>query len=179
MTRATLPHSRHLLRAFVLVGLVAAVPPLRAQWGPVTTAAAPTPRADALLAFDLIGQRTLLFGGNGTNELWSLANGTWTQGTPPVLPGARMRAQMTASPFTGEILLYGGIGNGQFALDETWQWNGTTWQQLAPLVTPGGFARHGLAFDTARQVFVLFGGRNNLWIPNQCSSQTWEFANGN
>lgn len=151
---------------------------LPAQWGPVTTAAAPSPRSLPLLAFDLTGPRTLLFGGNGTNEFWSLANGTWTQLVLPVLPGPRLRASLATDPFTGAIVLYGGIGSGQFALDDTWQWNGTSWQQLAPASSPGGFARQAMAFDVARQVVVLFGGRNNLWVPNQCSSQTWEFAAG-
>lgn len=151
-----------------------------AQWGPLTTTAAPAARSLPLLAFDLAGLRTLMFGGNGTNEFWSLAGDTWTQLTPGTLPPPRMRANLATNPVTGEILLYGGIGgSSQFSLDDTWQWDGTSWQQLTPVASPGGFARHSMAFDLARQTFVLFGGRNNLWNPNQASSQTWEFAAGN
>ena len=152
---------------------------LPAQWGPAPTGAAPTPRSLPLLAFDLAGPRVLMFGGNSTNEFWSLANGVWTQLTPTVLPGARNRANLATNPVTGEILLYGGIGGSQFALDDTWQWNGSSWQQLTPTGTPGGFARHAMAYDVGRQATVLFGGRNNLWIPNQASNQTWEYAAGN
>ena len=152
---------------------------LPAQWGPLTTSTAPAPRSLPLLAYDSIGARTLLFGGNGTNEFWSLAGGVWTQLAPAVLPPARQRANLATDPASGQIVLYGGIGSGQFALDDTWLWDGTTWQLQTPANTPGGFARHGMAYDLTRQTFVLFGGRNNLWIPNQASSQTWELAAGN
>ncbi len=170
----------HRLRVPFGLACALALPPLLpAQWGPVTTSAAPAPSSLPLLAYDVTNARTLLFGGNGTNELWSFAAGTWTQLTPAVLPPARLRANLATDPATGQIVLYGGIGNSQFALDDTWQWDGTAWQQLTPANTPGGFARHSMAYDLTRQTIVLFGGRNNLWIPNQCSGQTWEFAAGN
>ena len=160
--------------------LLALATPLFAQWGPLPATGAPAPRSLPLLAFDLAGPRVLMFGGNFTNEFWSLAGGVWTQLTPAVLPGARSRANLATNPTTGEILLYGGIdGASQFALDDTWQWDGTAWQPLAPLQSPGGFARHAMAFDVARQTVVLFGGRYDLWVPNQASPQTWEFAAGN
>ncbi|MBL8752079.1 MAG: hypothetical protein JNK15_02155, partial [Planctomycetes bacterium] len=161
---------------FVVSLSVAALP---AQWGPVATGAAPAPRSAPLLAFDLLGPRVLMFGGNGTGEFWSLAGGVWTQLTPAVLPGPRHRSNLATNPVSGEIVLYGGIdGSSQFALDDTWKWDGTVWQSLAPAASPGGFARHAMAYDVARQAVVLFGGRNNLWLTNQASSQTWEFAAG-
>jgi hypothetical protein len=97
-----------------------------------------------------------------------------------VRPSARARANLAGNPITGEILLYGGETNGaQFANDETWLWNGASWQQQTPATTPGGLARHGMAYDFARGVTVLFGGRRNTWIANQASDATWEFAAGN
>ncbi|MBX3462102.1 MAG: hypothetical protein KF830_02950 [Planctomycetes bacterium] len=156
--------------------------PALAQWGPIPAANAPSARAGAIAAFDVLQNRTLLFGGNAGNELWSLANGVWTQLTPAVLPPARHRAALAANPFTGEILLYGGLaagGTGQFADDTTWSWNGSTWTQLSPSTSPGGLERHAMAFDYARQLVVAYGGRQNSWAPNQALSATWEYANGN
>ncbi len=152
--------------------------PLAGQWGPVATVSAPSPRADALLTYDVFANRLLLFGGNGTNEVWSLAGSAWTQLTPSALPGPRIHASLSTMPLLGEVLLYGGLGGGQFALDETWRWDGTTWQQLTPTASPGGLYRHVAAFDEVRQTTVLFGGRQNSWHPTQAKSGTWEFANG-
>jgi hypothetical protein len=153
---------------------------LPAQWGAIATGTAPAPRAGALLAHDPLGNRTLMFGGNWSNEFWSYAGGTWTQLNLPLLPGPRARADMATDPLLGTVLLYGGDDTtSQFATDETWSWDGNAWQLLQPAATPGGLARHALAFDQQRQVFVLFGGRNNSWLANQGFDQTWEFANGN
>jgi hypothetical protein len=162
----------------VVIASSAAAP---AQWGPIVTPAAPAPRAGALAAYDLITQRTLMFGGGFGNEFWSYSSAGWTQLAPATLPGPRSRASLAANPVAGTLLLYGGIGagSGQFGLDETWQFDGVDWQLLTPSVSPGGLARHSLAFDLTRQAFVLFGGRNNLWFPNQALAQTWEFVGGN
>ncbi|HEU4418942.1 MAG TPA: hypothetical protein VFT55_08385 [Planctomycetota bacterium] len=153
---------------------------LPAQWGPLPTNDAPAPRSRALLAFDYAGNRTLMFGGNWSNEFWALSGGTWTQLTPATRPSARARANIAPNPLSGEILLYGGDTSGsQLANDETWLWDGTNWQQQTPATTPGGLARHGMAYDLARQVHVVYGGRRNSWIPNQALDATWEFAAGN
>lgn len=166
---------------FAAVTLIAGAAVLPAQWGPVPTTNTPSARSLPLLAFDLAGPRTLMFGGSASNEFWSLAGGIWTQLTPAVLPGPRMRANLATDPLTGHILLYGGIGgatSSQFALDESWLWDGSNWQLLAPLNSPGGRARHAMAYDFGRQATVLFGGRFDLWAPNQALDQTWEYANG-
>lgn len=153
---------------------------LPAQWGPLSTSVAPAPRSSPLLAFDLVGNRTLMFGGNYTNEFWSLSDGTWTRLTPAVLPGPRARASLAANLYTGEILLYGGeSGSGSSALDETWLWNGANWQQLAPSNTPGGLSRHAMTFDVGRQVIVLYGGRDHNAPAGQALDGTWEFSQGN
>lgn len=150
-----------------------------AQWGPIATPTSPPARSDALLAFDVLNNRMLLYGGSWLNDFWSLAGGTWTQLFPATLPSARLHAGVTTVPLLGEIVLYGGLGTtGRYALDETWRYDGTNWQQLAPLTTPGGLYRHGLAFDEARQTTVLFGGRYDSWIQNQTKADTWEFVNG-
>ena len=150
---------------------------LLAQWGPTQPSTPPSPRSEALLAYDLFGNRMLLIGGNFSNEFWSLSNNTWTQLTPAVLPPARRRGNISIDTFNGQIVLYGGQdGISSTALDDTWKWDGTTWQQLQPAVTPGGLMWHGMAFDVLRNVTVAFGGRRNLFNPNEFLDETWEYS---
>ena len=163
-------------RALVLLTASLASTSLPAQWGAVSTTGTPAPRSDALLAYDLPNQRMLLFGGNWSNDFYSLQNGVYTALTPASLPGARTRAAIAVDSILGTVVLYGGDGGGsQLALDETWLWNGTDWQLLQTTVSPGGLARHCMAFDVARQETVLFGGRQNSWNSTQAFGDTWVF----
>lgn len=169
--------TRSLMRT--LFAALATTAVVAAQWGPKSTTGSPTARSGAMMAFDVLQNRMLLFGGNWGNELWSFANGSWTQLTPSIAPGPRARSAMAANPLSGEIVLYGGIdGSGvqtPFAADDTWAWDGTNWQQRTPMHTPGGRARHMMVYDLARQVTVLFGGRYNLYQPTQALADTWEY----
>lgn len=147
-----------------------------AQWGPIVPPVAPSPRSGALMAFDLLNNRTLLFGGNWSNEFWSYANGVWTQLTPAVLPGPRARANLATNPLTGATVMYGGQGGSHpNSIDETWVFDGTVWSQVTSPVTPGGRVFHAMAYDLGRQVFVLYGGRRDIFNPMQVLGETWEF----
>lgn len=173
-------NSNSVLRA--ALAALATTTAVAAQWGPVTTPTTPSARQGAMMAFDVLQDRMLMFGGNAGNELWSFANGTWTQLQPTVSPSPRQRSAMAANSITGEILLYGGIdasgSPSPFAADDTWAWNGTAWQQQAPTSTPLGRARHMMAYDLGRQVTVLYGGRFNLYQPTSALAETWEYYGG-
>lgn len=161
----------------LVAATLASCTPLLAQWGPSQPATPPSPRSEALLFYDLFNNQTLMFGGNSTNEFWSLSNNTWTQLTPAVLPSPRRRGNFGVDTFSGEVMLYGGQdGVGTTALDDTWLWDGFTWQSLAPTTSPGGLMWHGMAFDAARNVMVVFGGRRNIFNPNEYLNETWEYS---
>lgn len=169
----------HLPRTALAVFTTAAF--AAAQWGPMTVATPPAARSGAMMAYDALQSRMVMFGGNSTNELWSYFNGAWSQLTPTSSPSPRMRSAMASVLTSGEILLYGGIDGSttsQFAADDSWRWDGFDWHLLAPSTTPGGRARHMMAYDLARQVMVVYGGRQNLWVPNEALATTWEFQNG-
>ncbi|MCA8977568.1 MAG: hypothetical protein KDC98_22785 [Planctomycetes bacterium] len=161
------------------IAAVLLVPPVAAQWGFIQPQNRPPDRDGALLGYDLPNNRMLMFGGNWSNDLWSLQNGVWTQLQPNPQPPSRTRGSMAVDSISGTVVLYGGDGGTRYALDDTWEWNGTAWSQATSAQTPGGLALHGMAFDLVRQTTVLFGGRNDSWIPNQQSQSTWEFSNGN
>jgi hypothetical protein len=60
--------------------------------------------------------------------------------------------------------------NGGTWMSETWEFDGMAWKQVYPLVSPTPRLAYAMAFDEARGVTVLFGGRtqegvllNDLW----------------
>ena len=85
---------------------------------------------------------------------------TWTQLSPATSPPARYGASMAYDSATGQMVLFGGIGNSGLVSD-TWAWNGTTWTQLSLATSPS--ARYGasMAYDASTAQMVLFGGYDN------------------
>lgn len=147
---------------------------LCAQWGPVTTTAAPPAQAGAVMAFDLLRSESVLHGiGSGqAAETWGYAGGIWTQKSPASLPPLRRDAGMVFDLSAGGTLLYGGRASSM--LDDTWVFDGTDWTQLSPAATPGGRARFGMAFDLGRLRTVLYGGSPDVSLRT-LAADTWEF----
>lgn len=107
------------------------------------------------------------------NDTWRFASGTWTQLSPALSPPARQDHAMVTTP--QGVLMFGGCGlNGVPLFQDTWSWNGTTWTQLAPVTSPPARFGHQMAYDTARGVTVLFGGRDANLIGTQFAN-TWEW----
>jgi hypothetical protein len=50
-----------------------------------------------------------------------------------------------------------------------WEWDGATWTQCNPVNSPPARRFHNLAYDTARQRVVLFGGDGST------ANDTWEW----
>ena len=129
----------------------------------------PPGRASQMMAYDAATQTTLMFGG-GTevlfNDTWSWNGSGWTQLFPSVSPPPRGTGGMAYDPVTGTILLFGGCNaGGQFCgssnlLGDTWSWNGSTWTQLFPATSPSARSYASMAFDTASNSVVLFGGQS-------------------
>ncbi|MFN0131912.1 MAG: GC-type dockerin domain-anchored protein [Phycisphaerales bacterium] len=98
--------------------------------------------------------------------------GPWVQISPPVSPEGRDNIAMTYDSARQRVVLFAGIRsvNGPIYYRDTWELDGTTWTQRA---TTGPSATHfaPLAFDAARGVTVLFGGRNGA--SASFLNQTW------
>jgi hypothetical protein len=43
-------------------------------------------------------------------------------------------------------------------MDDTWEWDGNEWKYRMPLHKPAARFWHTMAYDSAREVVVLFGG---------------------
>ena len=68
------------------------------------------------------------------------------------------------------MVLFGG-NNSAGVLGDTWTWNGVTktWTQQNPAASPSARAAP-MAYDTATQTAVLFGGNGN---GSECFTDTW------
>ncbi|HNG34643.1 MAG TPA: kelch repeat-containing protein, partial [Blastocatellia bacterium] len=120
-------------------------------------------------------------------EAGNMCCGTWTQ-KATTGPSQRYRDAMAYARNCNRVVLFGGLGNGPNpagALDDTWEWDGTTmtWTQFSPAVKPPARGGHTMAYDSARNRVVLFGGLtgsfsvfNDTWEYN-CSTHTWTQMN--
>jgi hypothetical protein len=71
-------------------------------------------------------------------------------------------------------VLFGGYyydGSGH-PLNDTWEWDGVDWVQRTPATKPTPRDFHGMAYDSARGVTVLFGGLVN---SSYFANDTWEW----
>jgi hypothetical protein len=71
--------------------------------------------------------------------------------------------------------MFGGEVGHDDVLDDTWEWNGTTWTERH-VEGPPARAYHAMAYDSARRVIVLFGGRIIAeGVSDDYGSDTWEW----
>ncbi len=138
--------------------------------------AGPSVRAGHAMAFDGVLQQALLYGSRATGaavgETWIYDGQAWTQ--LPVLgaPGALGGHAMCEGGASASILLFGGESVLTGAPNAaTWMWSGTQWQSLA-VSGPAARSEHAMAYDSGRQVAVLFGG---LDANGSELGDTWEF----
>jgi len=129
-------------------------------------------RCGHAMAYDDNRQRLVLFGGNDAlnqsyGDTWEWDGTTWTQradfGPPPCM-GANL-------VFTGgECVLFGGSGVNGVLQEQTWVWDGNYWTARQEM-GPSARYRHATAFDSVRQVVVLFGGLDQT---QSLLGDTWE-----
>ncbi|MBP8299119.1 MAG: hypothetical protein KA020_02040 [Planctomycetes bacterium] len=131
--------------------------------------------------FDIVRNRTVIYGGNANNFFPIAESGTWEyDGTNWSLittagsPGPLERPSMCFNVALGKTVLFGGIDPQFGGVDTTWLYDGTNWT-VAPVVGVKPTARTGakMAYDPARGVCVLSGGLDPmLGTP---FLETWEF----
>jgi len=147
----------------------------------------PSPRPGKKMAFDPVGQRTLLFGGvtginpkiafSGTivNETWVWDGRTWAQLRPKNAPSPRWAAAMASDPIRKRLVLFGGaltLGIFPVPSGETWEWDGSNWIQRFPKTQPGARFGAAMAFNLKTRRVAMFGGHAGL---NPLPTGTWEW----
>jgi hypothetical protein len=134
----------------------------------------PPGRAYTAMAYDAQRNQTVLFGGtNAKADTWGWDGRNWTQladsGAWP-----RVSFGMVYDSKRQRIVIFGGnpaAGAPNPVGADTWEWNGAAWTQSA-VTGPATRNSHMMAYDSTRNVTVLFGGigQGNIWLGD-----TWEW----
>lgn len=141
----------------------------------------PTPmaRSHTSAAYDPQRNEVVVFGGfNGArlNDTWIWNGSAWTDVSPPpeLSPPARFRHSMTFDSLRNVVVLFGGSGN-TGRLNDTWEWDGRAWTNRTPEsgANPPIRDSTALAFDSVRNLTVLFGGFKGGTPANL--QDTWEW----
>ena len=160
-----------------------------ANWVVRTPGGMPSRRADHVLAFDRMRGRTVLFGGydgGQASDTWEWDGSAWSQRATPVAPPGRHGSAMVYDSNRHQLVLFGGKGvlvyRGEVNLGDTWVWDGAAWSEpttgAAPCsigTTPRARGWHAMAYDSARDRVVLFGGNVTTYPCYAVLSDTWEW----
>jgi hypothetical protein len=78
------------------------------------------------------------------------------------------------------VLLFGGTNDSGGTLDQTWKFDGKTWKKFNPPDSPPVRFWHGMAYDSARKMTVLFGGHKAIAERGGgFLNDTWEYDGTN
>jgi hypothetical protein len=140
----------------------------------------PAPRFPGGMVYDPARQEVLLYSGHFAastgefikyDDLWVWDGNTWREITVEgATPGHRTHAGFVYDPMTETVLLIG--SGGDTFLGDVWAWDGTKWDEIPTSNTPVR-SGHNVAYDPARDRFVLFGGVDR---PGGAAlDDTWEW----
>jgi uncharacterized repeat protein (TIGR01451 family) len=154
-------------------------------YGPYTPNPRPSPRQNHAMTYDSINNKVVLFGGwDGTgtrcDETWEYDTATHTW-NGPYLPSKRpsqlYEHDMAYDSINNRVVLFGGHDDSiGYRIDETWEYETSTHTWYGPYFpNPRPSARddHAMAYDSANNRVVLFGGWDG--IGNDCD-ETWEYS---
>lgn len=154
-------------------------------WTPLTPwwTERPGQRGRAAMFFDTVRSEVLLFGGVDEydgwihTDTWRWDDGvaSWQVVVPAQSPRRSAGGAMVYDAARAESVLIEGSESGMFGLnpDATWIWDGRAWTRHWPVrgSAPGIRIGHAMAYDSARQRVVLFGGEDSeSMLPG-----TWEW----
>src|SRR2546426_452992 len=126
----------------------------------------PPARYSPAMAYDSESARTVLFGGQGNSgfldDTWAYdfnAN-MWTNMTPAITPPSRYKHAMAYDSKSDRVILFGGNSYGNAVFNDTWAYdfNTNTWTDMTPTARPLGRSDHAMAYDSASDRVILFGG---------------------
>jgi hypothetical protein len=161
----------------------------------VPTLGSPVKRIGSAMAFESSGARIILYGGHhdvspgGQTDTWAFDGSLWVQlsaepfpGGPPAHEQARSNHAMVYDSARDEIVLFGGQTNPAcmgpcpaLPTNTTWVFKNGQWTDLTPQIplSPSPRISHSMAYDSARDKVVLFGGYDH--VNNIFFDDTWEW----
>lgn len=133
----------------------------------------PKPRRFAVMEWDPISRRVIMYG--GLDDFGAYLDETWAwDGTQwkkldlkrEQKPGARILPTMFTDPNTNRIVLAGGLGRPDFDSDfiryeDQWQFDGTRWIEMNPAQKLPQRYGAQVAVDPENQRVLVFGGKSN------------------
>ncbi len=163
--------------------------------GSSPAASTPSCRFGGSMTFDAGSGYVLLFGGvgkapgegcgesarNGSAPgTWTFSGGTWKNLSIPAAdsPENRWGAGMAYDAADGYVVLFGGIGNNDVALDDTWEFSDGTWTQLNPALYPISRFSGVMTYDASDSYVVLFGGLSEPQHDAPELGDVWVFSHG-
>ncbi len=148
------------------------------MWTKREPTVAPSAREGVSMASASGSNRIILFGGRiGTgplNDTWSydVAANAWTNVTPTRAPSVRFLSPMTYDSASSRIVLFGGAAPGSSYLNDTWSYDvqSNSWTNRAPTTHPSERGASAMAYDSAADRTILFGGFTNSY---EYAGDTW------
>lgn len=149
------------------------------DWTKITAANPPGGREKAMLAYDPVTERVMLFGGAAqappTNDVWFWNGSTWSQYTNTGRPEARDKAMMVGDTAHHQVVLFGGDNGTNGATPRPgareWTWNGSTWATKQTIPPP--ISNSVVAFDTQRRRAVAVTDAGTTW---ESTGTSWKSA---
>jgi hypothetical protein len=115
-----------------------------------------------VLVFEPLRARTLLLDYFGSN--WEWDGLSWRPS--PVSGAPAQSSAVCHDPVRGRVVQFGGLDSASVQRQELWEWTGTAWSAFAAGPAQPSLFGTSLAYDSARQRVVAFGGG---------SADTWEW----
>jgi uncharacterized protein (TIGR03437 family) len=117
------------------------------------------------MAYDSAHGQVVLFGGSSgsatvvLNDTWVWDGSNWTQKSPQASPPSRSGLAMAYDSVHNQVVLFGGtIPPLVKVFGDTWTWDGANWTQESPQTLPSPRIYSAMAYDSAHDQVVLFGG---------------------
>jgi hypothetical protein len=127
----------------------------------------PSPREDALVAFDTRRRTLVVHGGRNAaavfRDTWELDTSAtrWRRrsaATDPN-PGALEHAAAAFDQRRGRLVVFGGGSRDGRMFDATWEWDGTVWRNVSSKA-PTARVGHSMAWSPTDSAVLLYGGFN-------------------
>jgi hypothetical protein len=146
------------------------------SWSENSSGSAPEGRFLHAMAYDAARNRVVMFGGfNGqvyVGDTWVYDGNQWSQRNPASAPPDLCGHWMAYDAARGKVVLFGGVSpEPPNQRNQTWAWDGNTWTLLAPPDSPPARCCMAMAYDSARQRTVMFGGNDGAVVVGG----TWEW----
>ncbi len=165
-------------------------------WEPVELApSSPGSRRGHSMVYDPLRRRLIVFGGNRLarrEDLWEFDGLNWELRADVPAPDSRDEGVATGLGSSGfedtplvydrsrsQVLLFSGRRS-EVLVPDTWTYDGNTWTRLDLILEPQARFRHALAYDSANERTVLYGGCAMPTTPLGCEAgaalgDTWFF----